>query len=292
MINFTPQATVMCVLNVTPDSFSDGGALSDFGDILRAAEHALSWGASILDVGGESTRPGALPVSENEELARVIPAIKLIRKTFPDAVMSIDTRKSRVADAALSLGASIVNDVSGLIYSGEDMLQVVSRHQAKLIIMHSQGSPETMQDNPSYPDGVLHSLDTFFRDKIALAEEHGIAKANLILDPGFGFGKTVEDNLKILSGLDQFQRFNIPVLAGLSRKSFLTLGSRDIRPQDRESLTASAVTVALRKGVQYLRLHDAEVQMPVIRLAESLFSFEQAGKQFCSLEEGILQKQS
>jgi dihydropteroate synthase len=266
----THKATVMAILNVTPDSFSDGGSLATDDDILRAAAHALTCGAGILDVGGESTRPGALPVSESEEMARVVPSIKLIHKTFPEAVISVDTRKARVAQAAIDAGATMVNDISGLVYSGEEMLQVIAQSGVKLVIMHSQGIPETMQQHPSYPTGILKELDDFFRLQIELTQTYGISSQQLILDPGFGFGKTVEHNLTILTRLDELHRFGLPVMVGLSRKSFLTLGNRDIHVKEREALTAVALMVALQKNATYLRLHDIEIQMPVIRLAESL----------------------
>jgi len=271
MFYTSPKIKIMAILNVTPDSFSDGGRLTSVDTILRAAEHALAAGASILDVGGESTRPGAQAVDTQEEIERVIPGLTAIHKRFPQAVLSVDTRKSQVAEAAIQAGASWINDVSGLRYD-PNMARTVARYQATLVLMHSQGTPEIMQSNPQYPDGVVNSILQFLKTQIDVAEKAGIDRERLILDPGFGFGKTVAHNLELLRGLDQFQQLSLPFLVGTSRKSFLTLGNRDITVHEREALTAVSLTLAAQKGAAYVRVHDVETHTPVIRLAEALMT--------------------
>lgn len=269
MFYTSPKIKIMAILNVTPDSFSDGGRLTSVDTVLRAAEHALAAGASILDVGGESTRPGAQTVDVQEEIARVIPGLTAIQRRFPEAVLSVDTRKSQVAEAAIQAGASWINDVSGLQYD-PNMAKVIARHKATLVLMHSQGTPDTMQRDPQYPSGVVDSILHFMETQIGIAEQAGIARDHLVLDPGFGFGKTVAHNLELLRGLDQFQQLGLPLLVGTSRKSFLTLGNRDITVHEREALTAVSLTLAAQKGAAYVRVHDVETHTPVIRLAEAL----------------------
>ncbi|MEM0951583.1 MAG: dihydropteroate synthase [Cyanobacteria bacterium P01_H01_bin.74] len=281
-MRFPTSTQLMAILNITPDSFSDGGKLLNRVDIMRSAEHALMCGASILDVGGESTRPGAISISEEEEMARVLPTVKLLHEEFPEAVISIDTRKAAVAHAAVEAGASMINDVSGLTYDGDLMLRVATvaqKNQAaqkkqsiKLVITHSQGTPDQMQDNPEYPDGVVETVTQFFEKQIDRICTAGFKRENIIIDPGFGFGKTIAHNLTLLGALAVFKKFELPVMAGLSRKSFLTLGNRDILPQEREALTAAAITIALQNGADIIRLHDVEAQMPVVRLTESLLN--------------------
>jgi len=271
MFYTSPKIKIMAILNVTPDSFSDGGRLTSVDTVLRAAEHALAAGASILDVGGESTRPGAQAVDVQEEIERVIPGLTAIHRRFPKAVLSVDTRKSQVAEAAIQAGASWINDVSGLQYD-PNMAKVIARHKATLVLMHSQGTPDTMQRDPQYPNGVVDSILQFLKTQIGVAEKAGIDRDHLVLDPGFGFGKTVAHNLELLRGLEQFQELGLPLLVGTSRKSFLTLGNRDITVHEREALTAVSLTLAAQKGATYVRVHDVETHTPVIRLAEALMS--------------------
>jgi len=259
----------MAILNVTPDSFSDGGRLLTLDSALRAAEHALLAGANVLDVGGESTRPGAETIDAQAEMERVVPNIEAIHLRFPEAIISVDTRKAAVAEAAIEAGASWINDVSGLQFDPA-MAATVARHQATLVLMHSQGTPDTMQRDPQYPQGVVQSILDFLEAQVAFAEQAGIAREKLIVDPGFGFGKTVAHNLDILRGLERFQELGLPVLAGTSRKSFLTMGNRDILTDEREALTAVSLAMAIQKGAAYVRVHDVETQAPVIRLAEAL----------------------
>jgi dihydropteroate synthase len=259
---------IMAILNLTPDSFSDGGALSSMDVLLQAAEDALAAGAHILDMGGESTRPGAQSVPEQEELSRVIPAIEAVHQTFPDALISIDTRKSTVAQAALRAGACIVNDVSGLQYDPA-MAEVCGKAECQVILTHSQGTPETMQRNPSYPQGVTTEVSAFFEQQIQSAKQAGIQKESIILDPGFGFGKTIAQNLELLNHLDAFLALNCPLMAGTSRKTFLTLGKTDIPPQNREALTALTLALAIERGATYIRIHDTHTQVPAVKLIEA-----------------------
>lgn len=262
------QVRIMTILNVTPDSFSDGGSLASSDRILKAAESAILAGTDILDIGGESTRPGAETVDEQEELDRVLPAIRAVHREFPAIVISIDTRKAMVAKAALEAGATMVNDVSGLLYDPA-MADVCGQAGCQLVIMHSQGTPATMQNNPEYPEGVTQTVYRFFERQIEQAIRVGVRREDIILDPGFGFGKTLRHNLELLSHLREFTALGLPVLAGTSRKSFLTLGQNSILPQEREALTAASLALALTQGATCVRIHDPVTQIPVIRLVEA-----------------------
>ncbi|HEY9688178.1 MAG TPA: dihydropteroate synthase [Coleofasciculaceae cyanobacterium] len=268
------KTKIMAILNVTPDSFSDGGQLANQDILLQAAAQALTAGADILDIGGESTRPGAEAISEEEELARVVPSIEAIRKHFPEAVISIDTRKSAVAEAALQVGASIINDVSGLQYDPE-IATVAALHAARLILMHSQGTPETMQINPAYPTGVIPEIKAFFARQIERAVAAGVRREHMILDPGFGFGKTLQHNLELLHYISDFSDFGLPLLAGTSRKSFLTLGDKEIAASEREALTAATLALAIQGGAGMVRVHDARAQAPVVRMIDAVLNTRQ-----------------
>lgn len=274
-MNFTRKTKIMAILNMTPDSFSDGGRLRSLDAALRAAEHALAAGADILDIGGESTRPGADTIDAQDEIERVIPVFSAIRREFPQAVLSIDTRKANVAQAAVEAGASMINDVSGLQYDAA-MADVAARAGVQLVITHSQGTPETMQKNPQYPQGVVTEVARFLAEQVQLALEAGLRREQLILDPGFGFGKTLAHNLDLFRQLDDLHQLGLPLLVGASRKSFLTLGNRDIEVNEREALTAVAIAMAIQKGAALVRVHDVETQLPVVRLAEAFMANETA----------------
>jgi dihydropteroate synthase len=265
------RVQLVAILNVTPDSFSDGGCLDSVDAALRAAEGHLEAGAAILDIGGESTRPGALPTPEAEEKARVLPVIRAIRQRFPDVVISIDTRKAAVAEAALDAGASIVNDVSGLQFDAA-MAETIARAGAGLILMHSRGTPETMQRDPHYPGGVVEEVTAFFERQLAFAVATGIRRERMILDPGFGFGKTRAHNRTLLARLDAFHALGCPLLVGLSRKSFLSPPeeSASVPVPEREALTAAGVALAVDRGAAYVRVHDTVTQGPVVRFAEAV----------------------
>jgi dihydropteroate synthase len=254
----------MGVLNVTPDSFSDGGR---FLDPERAVQHALRMdelGADIIDIGGESTRPGAEPVSVEEELARVIPVIERLTGRVK-ALLSIDTYKSQVAEAALRAGVHIVNDISGLGFDGQ-MAPLVARWGAGVVVMHIKGTPRTMQENPYYDD-VISEISEYFEARLELAERAGVRPEQIALDPGIGFGKRLTDNYEILRRLGEFRRFGRPILIGPSRKSFI--GKVLQLPPDKRLMgTAAAVAIGVANGADIVRVHDVEEMLQVVRVAD------------------------
>lgn len=262
-----PTTLVMAVLNRTPDSFSDGGKLQELHALLAAAETALAAGADILDIGGESTRPGAGEIGIEEEMARVLPAIKALAQRFPEALLSIDTRKAVVAQAAVEAGACMINDVSGLQYDPA-MAEVAAKSGAFLVLMHAQGTPETMQQNPTYRD-VVEEVSQFLRQQAQKSQAAGVRESHILVDPGFGFGKTLEHNLTLLAQLERFQSLGYPLLVGTSRKSFLAMNNTALGPQEREALTATSLALALAGGARVVRIHDAQTQVPVVRLLDA-----------------------
>ena len=242
----------MGVLNVTPDSFSDGG---QFLDTKSAVFHALRMaeqGADIIDIGGESTRPGSDPVSINDELARVIPVIEGIRdeSTIP---ISIDTYKSIVARAAIAAGANIINDISGLNFDPE-MVNIVRDHRVPIIIMHIKGTPKNMQIDPQYDDLIQEVID-YFQKQIDFCRDNGVPKSKIILDPGIGFGKRLNDNFILIRELKRFTELGYPVLIGPSRKSFIGL-TLDLPVEQRFEGTAAAITAGIMNGARIIRVHD------------------------------------
>ncbi len=258
--------TVMGILNLSPDSFYDGGKYSDETAMLQQAEKMLAEGASILDVGGASSRPGAATVAADEELKRVLPAIETLSKHFPEAVLSIDTWRAEVAQAAVGAGASIVNDISGGVMDAQ-MFDTVAKLQVPYILMHMQGDPGTMQQNPQYEDVVLEVLDYFIK-KVEMLRSMGIY--DIILDPGFGFGKTVEHNYALLRNLHAFKTvLGLPILAGISRKSMICkpLG---VNPKDALNGTTALHVVALQQGANILRVHDVKEATEVVKLWKML----------------------
>ena len=248
-----PDFTVMGVVNVTPDSFSDGGLYIDAG---AAVDHALELqaeGASILDIGGESTRPGAEPVDADAELARVMPVIEGLRDRGVPAQMSIDTSKAAVAAAALDAGATLVNDVTAL-RGDPRMAELVAARGAQCCLMHMLGEPRTMQDDPRYDD-VVSDVKAFLEERMAFAVAAGIAEEKLLLDPGIGFGKTAEHNVELLARVDELVALGRPVVIGTSRKSFL--GRITGRPvDDRLAATIATNVLAYERGARVFRVHD------------------------------------
>ena len=264
--NFPRPTIVMGIVNITPDSFTDGGR---FLDADAAGSHALrlaSEGAEILDIGGESTRPGSAEVSEQEELDRVIPVIERLAKR-PELVLSIDTQKPSVAREALAAGASIVNDIAAN-RSDPEMWKVVAEAGAGYVCMHMQGTPQTMQAKPEYDDVTAQVCD-FFKERLNLLSSHGVTADQVALDPGIGFGKTLEHNIKLLRNLNKFSLVERPMLVGASRKSFIEklLGA----PID-ERLPASlaCATWAAIQGSQIIRVHDVAETVQAVRMAEAL----------------------
>jgi dihydropteroate synthase len=257
---------IMGILNVTPDSFSDGGKYHQVETAVRRTEKMLEEGADIIDIGGESTRPGSDPVSSEEQIRRVIPVITAIRKQFADdVVLSIDTTSSTVAEAALDAGAKLINDVS----AGRDdpaILSLASQKDVPIILMHSLGTPKTMQDNPYYEDVVTEVID-FLRSRIAAAFAAGVNKNNILIDPGIGFGKRKQDNLDLLANLDKFVELGFPVLLGASRKRFM--GSICNVTEPSELVTATAVTTALgvMAGIKLFRVHDIKENRQAVDVA-------------------------
>ena len=257
---------VMGVLNITPDSFSDGGHFAGFG---TAVEHGLAMerdGAAIIDVGGESTRPGSEPVSLEEELRRTIPAIMALQLRVTAAV-SVDTCKAEVARRALSAGAKIVNDVSAL-RSDPEMVDVVADHDCGVCLMHMQGLPKTMQEDPRYDD-VVGEVLAFLEQRMEWAIEHGVREEQIAVDPGIGFGKTVEHNLLLLKHLHRFTELGRPVVLGASRKNFLG-ELLQVEPAARAVGTAATTVMGALAGAAIFRVHDVKPNREALRVAQAV----------------------
>jgi len=261
------RTAVMGILNVTPDSFYDGGRYTQVEVAVQRALQMVQDGADIVDIGGESTRPGSQPVPEEEELRRVLPVIEAVRERT-DVPISIDTTKSRVAERALQAGACMVNDISGLGFDPR-MAEVVARHGALCCIMHIQSTPQTMQLNPQYED-VVRDISRYFEERLALAERAGIPRENIWLDPGIGFGKTVEHNLEILRRLREFTALGLPILIGTSRKSFIGKILGDLPPEERLEGTAATVAIAIMNGANAVRVHDVREMARVARMTDAV----------------------
>jgi len=251
---------VMGIVNATPDSFSDGGQHLQREAAIAHAYQLIAGGADILDIGGESTRPGAAEVGEQEELDRVLPVIEGLQGI--NVPISIDTCKPAVMRAALAAGASMVNDVNALLAEGA--LQAVARGDAAVCLMHKQGSPQTMQQQPRYLD-VVAEVGTFLRERVAAAEAAGIARDRIVIDPGFGFGKTLAHNLALLRELDKLNELDVPILAGLSRKSMLgAITGRAV--DDRMAASVAAALLAVQKGAAIVRVHDVRETVDALNI--------------------------
>jgi dihydropteroate synthase len=256
---------VMGIVNLGPDSFFDGGKYTTRWEVLKRADKLLSDGADILDLGAATTRPGASLVDTQTERKRLMPALELVVKEFPNAIISIDTYNSVIAREAIERGAHIINDIS----AGEFdplMFATIAHLQVPYIIMHIKGVPENMQIDPSYED-LVREITLYFAEKISRLRELGVH--DIIIDPGFGFGKNVEDNYKLLNKLDYFKIFELPILAGFSRKSMI---NRVIKTDPSRALNGTTVlnTIALEKGASILRVHDAREAWEAIRIVEML----------------------
>ncbi|MDA0109597.1 dihydropteroate synthase [Vibrio sp. La 4.2.2] len=258
---------VMGIVNVTPDSFSDGGKFNSIDAALTQVESMIQAGVSIIDIGGESTRPGAPDVTLEEELSRVIPIIQAIRERY-DVWVSIDTSKAEVMQKAIEAGADIINDVRALQEPGA--LQVAADAGVPICLMHMQGQPRTMQTNPTYND-LLGDVAEFLEQRIKACEEVGIKKDQLILDPGFGFGKTLEHNYHLLAHLEKFHQFGLPILAGMSRKSMI-FKLLDKAPADCLAGSLACATLAAAKGAQIIRVHDAEETIEAMKIVQMMQS--------------------
>ena len=261
------RARIMGIVNVTPDSFSDGGRFLRKDEALRHAERLVREGADLLDVGGESTRPGSDPVPADEEQRRVVPVVReAVRLGVP---VSVDTAKAAVARAALEAGAAVVNDVTALADS--DMAAVVAESGAGLVLMHMQGTPRTMQADPSY-ENVVEEVAEFLRRRRERAEEAGVARERIVLDPGIGFGKRLEHNLALLAGLDRLRELGSPVLVGASRKSFVGALTGVTDPGRRLAGSLAAAVLARAQGAAVLRVHDVAATREALAVAEAILA--------------------
>jgi dihydropteroate synthase len=267
IVDLSKEGMIMGVLNVTPDSFSDGSEFFDLGAAVDRGAQIAAEGADIIDIGGESTRPGAEPVSAEEELRRVIPVIGKLRAKI-DIAISIDTSKSEVASAALDAGASIINDVTAG-KGDQKMLPLAATRNAALVFMHMQGEPRTMQKNPQYGDVVREVADSF-RQQYARAIECSVDPMRLAFDPGIGFGKTLEHNLSLLKNLENLRVHDRPLVVGVSRKSFLgkLIGSNEIR--DRLAPTIALTAILRTRGADILRVHDVKENVAALRTVEGM----------------------
>ncbi|MCH8986907.1 dihydropteroate synthase [Patescibacteria group bacterium] len=254
---------IMGVLNVTPDSFSDGGLFLDPEKAIAYAKQMVKEGADIIDIGGESTRPGSDPVSAQEELERVIPVIMGLKNKI-NVPLSIDTYRPEVAEECLKLGVHMVNDITGL--QDKEMRSVVAKYKASAVVMHMQGKPKTMQKNPMYND-VVEDIKTFFKERIAQARKSGIQ--DIILDPGIGFGKTIEHNLQILKRLQEFTDLGFPILVGPSRKSFISKVT-GVAESERLEGSLAAVAVAVMNGAAIVRVHDVRETKRVVQMVDAI----------------------
>jgi dihydropteroate synthase len=262
----TSRTAVIGVLNVTADSFSDGGRYLDPELAVARGLELARHGAAVIDVGGESTRPGAAPVALAEEIERVVPVIRALRRHL-DVPISIDTYKAEVARKALAAGADIVNDVSALRFD-PDMAGLLASEAVPVVLMHMQGEPRTMQDQPSYQD-VVTEVKKFLRDRVAFAGSNGIRETAIVVDPGIGFGKTLSHNLQLLRRLPEFVSLGRPLLVGLSRKSFIGR-LLDAGPEHRLEGSLAAAVVAALGGAQMLRVHDVLETCRAVRIVDAI----------------------
>ena len=259
----------MGILNVTPDSFSDGGRFTRTNIAVDHAINMIDDGAHIIDIGGESTRPGSVPVSENEECERILPVIESIKKINSKITISIDTYKASVAKKAIEAGADMVNDISGLTFDS-NMLPLLSGKDIPVIIMHINGKPKTMQNNPVYDD-LVEDIKRFLYHQSKVAEESGIKKEHIILDPGIGFGKTFDHNFTLLRRLDEICSLGYPIMIGPSRKAFIG-DVLELPPDDRIEGTLATIVVGIMNGAKIVRVHDVKEVNRVVKITEKILA--------------------
>lgn len=259
---------VMGILNTTPDSFSDGGSYTTLETAMERAEKMIAAGVSIIDIGGESTRPGAPEVTLEDELQRVIPIVAAIRAKFPQVWISVDTSKAEVMRQSVAAGADLINDIRSLTEPGA--LQVAAEANVPVCIMHMKGQPKTMQQDPQYDD-LLQEVEQFLIERMAACEAAGIQRDNIILDPGFGFGKSVEHNYHLLANLEQFHRFGLPILAGMSRKSMI-FKLFDKKPAQCVVGSVTCASIAALKGAQIIRVHDVDETLEAMTIINAMNS--------------------
>ncbi len=275
VLDLGSRTHLMGILNVTPDSFSDGGRYADAEQALAHARDMAAAGADIIDIGGESTRPGAAPLSREEELRRIIPLIELLSAEFTVPI-SVDTYKSSVAKKAIEAGASIVNDISGLRFS-HDMAHVVADSGVAVVIMHIKGTPRDMQQNPVYDDVVGEVLSSL-EDGIEIAMKAGVGREKILIDPGIGFGKTLEHNLILLNRLEEFRSLGRPILLGPSRKKFIGTILGVPAPDQRVDGTAATVALGIERGASVLRVHDVARMAQVAKVTDAIVRSVQGTK--------------
>ncbi|CRL64192.1 dihydropteroate synthase [Proteus penneri] len=258
---------VMGILNVTPDSFSDGGTHNSFNDAVDHAAKLIAEGATIIDIGGESTRPGASDVSIDEELQRVVPVVEAIRQRF-DIWISVDTSKAQVITESANVGASIINDIRSLREPGA--LEAAAKTGLPVCIMHMQGNPKTMQQSPHY-ENVMMDVDRFLQENIQRCVDAGIEKNQIILDPGFGFGKNLAHNYQLLAHLSELHHFGLPILAGMSRKSMVGQ-LLNVPPQERVAGSVACAVIAAMQGAQIIRVHDVKETVDAMKVVQATLS--------------------
>lgn len=263
IFNHNPPPLIMGILNVTPDSFFDGGKFTSEIQWLEHTQQMIDEGADIIDIGAYSTRPGATNVSEKEEMERLVNVIKSVRKQFPEVLISADTFRASIASKAIDAGANIINDISGGTMD-EMMFSTIAKLKVPYILMHIQGSPKTMQQNPQY-ENVTEDVLNFFTGKLKELKDLGVSK--VILDPGFGFGKTLEHNYQLLEDLEKFNSIGSPVLVGFSRKS-MVCKLLNIRPKEALNGTSVLNTIALEKGAKIIRVHDVKEAKEAVMIVE------------------------
>jgi dihydropteroate synthase len=268
MFQFGKKTYIMGIINVTPDSFYDGGKYNNLEQAVLLAEKLIKDGADILDIGGESTRPAAKSVSPDEELSRVIPLIEKI-KDFGIPI-SIDTTKAEVAEEAVKAGAKIINDISGLNFDPE-MVKVAARTGVYIIIMHIKGTPKNMQENPVYGN-LLVEMEEYFEKSITLALKNNVSREKIIIDPGIGFGKTLEHNLEILRNLSEIKKIGYPVMLGTSRKSFISKISA-LPVEERLEGSLATVVTGISQGIDIVRVHDVKETKRAILVADAVYRF-------------------
>lgn len=259
---------VMGIVNMTPDSFSDGGKYNNLDAALRHVDSMIQAGATFIDIGGESTRPGASEVSVEQELERVIPVVEKVANYF-DIWISVDTSKAQVITEAAKVGAHLINDVRALTEPGA--LDAAQKTELPVCIMHMQGDPKTMQQAPHYKQDIYHEVDQFFSNHIERCIEAGIDRQKIILDPGFGFGKTLGHNYRLLANLEKFHHFNLPLLVGMSRKSMIGQ-VLNVEPEKRMIGSVSCAVMAAMKGAKIIRVHDVKETFDALRIVQAMLA--------------------
>ncbi|GFR34815.1 dihydropteroate synthase [Thermobrachium celere] len=259
---------IMGILNATPDSFYEGSRFMELERALNRAEDMIKNGVDIIDIGGESTRPGSEPVGVEEEIKRVVPVIEAIREKNKNILISVDTYRAETARRAIEAGADIINDISGMTFD-KDMVNVVKEYNVPIIMMHIKGTPKDMQKNPQY-DNVLKEVKDYFIERIEYALKNGISKDKIILDPGIGFGKAYEHNIELIKNIDYFSDLNVPILLAVSRKSSIGIALGNVPPEDRLEGTIAVTCYASMKNVDIIRVHDVLENKRALMMMEAL----------------------